>query len=258
MIRLAVKIAYRGEDFSGSQIQPNARTAEGDILSDLMKIVGLPKDSIDLHMASRTDRAVNALGNVAVFYADMEGPDVLLRALNSVSKGIIYRSYAVVDDDFNPRYANRRTYQYIVPIDGLDVSMIRECAKLFEGLNDLKRFCKSDGKPTTIIIDSIDIREIGNLLFFEFSAKYYLWNMIRRISAALISVGNGNSTIDDVIDALKGADITFGLARADALTLTDVVYDDVDFIVPDKKGYDVRLKEEKFKNTLTEHFFESL
>ena len=62
-------------------------------------------------------------------------------------------------------------------------------------------------------------------MVLEFEARYFLWNMIRRISAAIDKVSRGRADIDQVRRALDGEDITFGVARPDALTLLDVGYD---------------------------------
>jgi pseudouridylate synthase I len=258
MIRVAIKIAYLGDDFYGSQIQPDMKTVEGDVLSDLMKICDIEEDAIDLRLASRTDRGVNALGNVAVLNSDINDPDILLKALNSVSKSIFYRSFAVVDETFNPRHAALRKYKYITPSKGLDIERMRSCAQLFVGEHDFVRFCRSEGKPTTITIDDISVTADEHLVTLDFSARYYLWNMVRRISAALISVGRGDSEIADVRSALEGQDLTFGLARADALTLTDIAYPNLDFIIPSKNMMVQRIDEENFRICMKNRFFESL
>lgn len=258
MIRFAVKIAYLGEHYAGSQIQPGYRTVEGDVLSALQLILKMTQDDLDLHLASRTDKGVNALGNVAVFNSCIEDPDVLLKALNAVSKGVFYRSITPVDEGFNPRYANVRQYRYILPSFGMNLAAMKDCAALFVGEHDLARFCKYDGKPTVITLDSVDVRKEGDLIVIDFSARYYLWNMIRRIVAAMMSVGRGDSEISDIQKALDGEDITFGLARPDALTLLDVRYDGLEFIVTSQDMFDNRVREEMFRNSLKELFFTSL
>jgi len=258
MIRAAVKIAYLGAHFSGSQIQPGCRTVEGDILSDLRALTKMRDEEIDLRLASRTDRGVNSLGNVAVFNSSIEDPDILLKALNAVSKDVFYRSIAFVDEEFNPRFANRRSYRYILRSDGMDVPAMRSCAELFAGEHDFIRFCKPDGKPTTIVLDSVDVRKEDGLVVLDFSARYFLWNMIRRMAAAIMSVGRGDSSVSDVKDALEGKEITFGLARPDALTLLDVRYDGIEFAVPSADMFDRRVEEEMFKDKLRNLFFTSL
>ncbi|MBO7205634.1 MAG: tRNA pseudouridine(38-40) synthase TruA, partial [Candidatus Methanomethylophilaceae archaeon] len=63
----------------------------------------------------------------------------------------------------------------------------------------------------------------------EFESRFFLWNMIRRISAAIIEVGRGRATVEEVREVLDGKEGTFGLGRADALTLTDVIYNGLEF-----------------------------
>ncbi|MDR3283255.1 MAG: tRNA pseudouridine(38-40) synthase TruA [Candidatus Methanoplasma sp.] len=257
MIRTAVKIAYLGEGFSGSQIQPGARTVEGEVLSALGKICRVSKEESDLRLASRTDRGVNALGNVAVFNTPLEDQTVLLKALNAVSGGVFYRSIATVGLDFNPRHADRRLYRYVLQDDGIDADAARTCAGLFEGEHDFARFCKADGKLTTLTIDSVNVWKDGGLIIIDFAARYYLWNMVRRMTAAIAAVGRGDASLFDVEGALSGEDVGFGLARADALTLRDVVYDGLDFIEHDGL-FDDRVREELFRDGLRRSFFASL
>jgi tRNA pseudouridine38-40 synthase len=258
MIRTAVKIAYLGECFSGSQIQPGFRTVGGDVLSDLKIITKMSDEDIDLKFASRTDKGVNALGNVAVFNSNIEDRDVILRALNAVSKDVFYRSIAFVDDGFNPRFADLRRYRYVLRSDGMDVPAIRNCADLFVGEHDFVRFCKPDGKPTTALLNSIDVRKEDGAIVLDFTARYFLWNMVRRIVAAIMSVGRGDSSLSDVKDVLGGKDMTFGIARPDALTLTDVHYKNIEFVTPSADILDRRIEEEMFKDKLKSMFFASL
>ena len=76
MTDLAVRIAYRGEGFSGSQIQPGLVTVEGTLLASIERVTGLPPDDIDLKLASRTDKGVNATGNVAAFESGAQTPSL--------------------------------------------------------------------------------------------------------------------------------------------------------------------------------------
>ena len=228
--RVAVKIAYLGKLFSGSQIQPEQNTVEGQVISDLVTTGnGRPSEWFDLKVASRTDAGVNALGNVIVFNTAFQNNETLLRALNAVSKNVYYKSAADVDENFNPRYANIRSYRYVVTYKNADVEKMRECSKIFLGYHDFKRFCKYDGKPTDTELTRVSVIEENGAVFLEFESRFFLWNMIRRISAAIIEVGRGRATIEEVKEVLDGKEGTFGLGRADALTLTDVVYNGLEF-----------------------------
>lgn len=225
MNHVAIKIAYLGDKFSGSQIQPGIRTVEGEVLLDIGRIYKIPQKDLNLRFSSRTDRGVNSLGNVISFYSPLRDNITLIKALNSVSNNIFYRSIVGVDIDFNPRYASRRIYRYVLSSKGLNVDLVRKCASLFVGEHDFKNFCRHNGKSTVASIDSINVIYHNNFIFLDFTARYFLWNMIRRVSAAIYSVGRGNHSCDDVINALNGENINFGISKPNALTLMNVEYD---------------------------------
>ena len=260
MRRVAIKIAYMGAGFCGSQYQPGLRTVVGDVISDLIMVH--PKRDMewfDIKPSSRTDAGVNALDNVIAVNTDFDDNITLLRALNSVSKSIFYRGITDVDDDFNPRFANSRVYRYVLPSDGLDIGLARECAGLFVGEHDFIRFCKVyEDKPTVTTMESIDIEEKDGFLELTFRSQYFLWNMIRKISAAIDSVARGRRTLDDVRRALDGEDIQFGMARPEALTLMEVNYDDLSFTFPERNAYQERLDEESFITMVRGAFLSSL
>ena len=257
--RVAVKIAYLGKNFFGSQRQPDKKTVIGEVASNLIQIGGdKTEEWFDIKPASRTDRDVNALGNVIVFNTTFNDDLDLLRALNAVSKGVYYRSIATVKEDFNPRFASERVYKYILPAKGIDESVARECAELFVGEHNFIKFCRPDERPTTLNINSVYIRKEKEIIVIEFRARYFLWNMIRKLCAAISSVGSGNSQISDVKRAINGEDISFGLTRPDALTLMDVTYDDVEFTVPSDNLFDKCIEEEMFVCLLRASFFTSL
>ena len=256
--RVAVKIAYLGDGFAGSQIQPGLRTVEGEVLSNIMMLGNTDEKDTDLRCASRTDRGVNALGNVVVFNTCFDDDLILLKALNAVSKDVYYRSAATVEETFNPRHADERIYRYVLPAAGIDLSSAERCAALFEGEHDFARFCKADGKSTVMDMRSVKICTNDDVIVIEFRSEYFLWNMIRRIVAAISSVGRGDASLNDVRKALNGEQISFGLARPDALTLTDVVYNRIRFVKPAADMFDGRIEEEMFRWSLRKAFFVSL
>lgn len=258
MKRIAVKIAYLGDGYSGSQVQPGTPTVEAEVLGNLQHVLKKGPEELNLRFSSRTDRGVNSLGNAIVFNTPLEDPDKLLKALNSVSDGIFYRSHCFVDDDFNVRHASRRLYRYVVPAEGMDMERVELCCRLFEGEHDFIRFCRPDGKDTVLTLDSVQCTLSGNVIFLDFNGRYYLWNMIRRISAAIIAVGKGRVDISDVEDALNGADKTFGMARPDALTLVDVQYDWLTFIPADEKRFQSRKEDGLFTHSIRSSFYDSL
>lgn len=258
MKRIAVKIAYLGDGFSGSQAQPGKRTVESQVETDISKVCHISRDDMVLRFSSRTDKGVNALGNALTFYTPIEDGDILLRALNAVSDGVYYRSYCFVDEEFNVRHASSRRYRYILPSTGMDLDIARSCASLFVGEHDFARFCKYDGKPTTACIESIDLIEMDGVVALEFNARFFLWNMIRRISSAIHRTSLGRASLEDVESALNGRDVSFGMSRPDALTLLDVEYDWLDFKDARGKTYHEKTDELVFSGRIRQSFLESL
>jgi hypothetical protein len=81
MPRVAVRVAYDGTCFAGSQRQPDQRTVEGELLRGLAKVGALRSaEEARFQCASRTDRGVSAAGNVVAFDTSFR-LDALLPAL---------------------------------------------------------------------------------------------------------------------------------------------------------------------------------
>ncbi|MBE6519188.1 MAG: tRNA pseudouridine(38-40) synthase TruA [Thermoplasmata archaeon] len=259
MKRVAVKIAYLGEGFNGSQIQPSGRTVESEVLDKLVTVSKLTPEDLDLKFSSRTDKGVNALGNAICFNSVFTHNTTLLKVLNAIGGDIYFRSVCEVTEDFNVRYATSRIYRYILPAEGLDIDLALECADIFLGEHDFARFCKPDNKPTVAKVDRIDIDVQGDIMILEFEARFFLWNMIRRMVAAIESVAKGIHDMEDVHRALDDLEeINFGVARPDALTLVDVNYDWLSFEPADQSLFEERKNEDSFVRDLRKNFFDSL
>lgn len=259
MKRVAVKIAYLGEGFNGSQIQPSGRTVESEVLNKLVTVSKLTPEDLDLKFSSRTDKGVNALGNAICFNSVFTHNTTLLKALNAIGGDIYFRSVCEVPEDFNVRYATSRIYRYILPTEGLDIDLALECADIFLGEHDFARFCKPDNKPTVAKVDRIDIDVQGDIMILEFEARFFLWNMIRRMVAAIESVAKEIHDMEDVHRALDDLEeINFGVARPDALTLVDVNYDWLSFEPADQSLFEERKNEDSFVRDLRKSFFDSL
>lgn len=258
MSRLAIKFAYLGDGFSGSQVQPDRRTVEGEIRRAASVVLKTDPDTVPLSISSRTDKGVNALGNVLVLDTAFSDPEALLRALNSVADGVFFLSYARVGDDFNPRHASRRVYRYVLPSDGLDMDLARECASEFVGEHNFAMFCRPDGKSTVVTVDSIDVDGSDGCIILTYTARFFLWNMVRRTASAICEVAAGRRCVDDVRAALAGERINFGISRADALTLMDVQYNGIDFVRSSSKVLSEQVDGMLFSQNLRTDFLHTL
>lgn len=221
-------MAYQGKRFAGSQRQPGKRTVEGRIIADLETIEKTGGDH-NLKAASRTDAGVSALCNVFVVDTRFGDDATMLRALNAVSDCVYYVSAVGVPDDFDPRKAESRSYRYTLPADGLDLGLAQECAALFVGEHDFSMFCKTDDRDTVIDMRKVDVGIEGSLMRIDFEARNYLWHLVRRLVAAIVSVASGKQPVSKVSDALAGERVTFGLADPTGLVMTGIEYKGLEF-----------------------------
>jgi len=223
----AIKLAYDGRSFMGSQRQPGERTVESEIIGALLKIGAIESvPASRFRFASRTDRGVSALGNVAAFDTGFSR-QALLRAVNSAVEDVYIYGLAEVPRTFTPRRAQGRWYRYMMSSEGLDIEKVAECSQLFVGRHDFRRFCKPEGRSTVKTLGSVSAMALGDTLVIDLRAREFLRNMVRRIVASMIKVGEGKATLEDVREALEGdgrRDISFGLAAPEGLTLMDIDY----------------------------------
>jgi len=222
--RAAVKLAYDGREFFGSQRQPDVSTVEEEILECLIEIKAIdsPKGA-RFRAASRTDRGVSAVGNVVAFDTAFR-KEALLRAMNAASERVHYYGIAEVPEAFSPRRATRRWYRYFLPQEGLELGRVMQCAELFVGKHDFRNFCKVDERSTIRSVEKVETFPVGDFIIADFFAREFLRNMIRRMVAAMAEVGAGNSDLQSASDALDGKRNQFGLAPAGNLCLMDVQY----------------------------------
>ncbi|MFH1773720.1 MAG: tRNA pseudouridine(38-40) synthase TruA [Methanobacteriota archaeon] len=194
MLRYALKVYYDGSNFTGSQVQPNQRTVEGELLNAFKKLGARIEK---FQSAGRTDKGVSAFGNVFAVTTDFK---LKARALNNFLPDDI-RVLAVreVPKDFNPRYeAIKRIYKYFLFDDGYDIKKIRQTAKLFEGEHSFHNFCILEGRNPVRKIKKITVRKLGDFLVLTFYAESFLWQMIRRVVTALKMAGRSEISIEEL------------------------------------------------------------
>jgi len=181
-MRYAIKIAYFGDNFFGSQFQPDRRTVAGEVLKAL-KSFGIDSK---LSFAGRTDAGVHALGQVVAFDSESK---ITPRMLNSeLPPDITAWAIAEVPEDFNPRKARSRVYTYVFYDEDYDLSAIEEAVRLLHGTWDFSNFTRGyrGGKRT---IYRADVRKCGEFIIFEIEGNAFTWNMVRCIASALKKVG---------------------------------------------------------------------
>jgi len=166
-MRVALKLAYIGTEFHGSQIQPNVETVEGELFKALrnLGIIESPK-SANYTCAGRTDAGVHALEQVIAF--DTEKLNLAIpRVINSeLPPGIWVWAHAEVPLSFDARRdAVSRHYRYVMSGKEYDISRIREASKFLLGTHDFENFSRTNGEKSTVrTIERIDARVDGELI----------------------------------------------------------------------------------------------
>ena len=251
-MRVVIKFAYDGRKFHGYARQPNLKTVEGELIKSLVKY-GFIEDTKEsfFRSASRTDKDVSALGNVVAFNTDSSKKRILDDLFNEFSSILFYGIKDVVAD-FNPRHAKLRHYRYYLPVANLDIEKIVSTSACFTGEHNFSNFARLESfKDPVRTIDNIIFALEDDFLIVDFYAQTFLWHQIRRIVSALIKVGNGKLEKEQIIVALDNPDkkVDFGLASAEPLVLSDIVYD-FDFEYDKKILKELDLLEEKIFSSL--------
>jgi tRNA pseudouridine38-40 synthase len=192
-MRLAFRVAYLGDGFFGSQVQADRRTVEGEMIAAARRLA-LFEDWREARFAfaGRTDRGVHARAQVAAF--NTPNPGRARSALNlQLPRDCWCTGVAEVPDTFHPRYnARSRTYRYFFPKIRLDCEAMACAARLFLGLHDFSRFARIEGKDPLRNILSARVFDDEGFACFEVRAESFLWQMVRGMAGALLSVGTGD------------------------------------------------------------------
>ena len=216
MRRLVLVIEYDGTRYHGFQLQPNARTIQGEVESALGKLTG---ERIRIGGASRTDAGVHALGQVITFVTDSRFSSAIwVRALNHyLPVDIVVRSTREVNADFDARRcAISRKYRYNVlnrPVRSplkhgfvylvrqpLDVEAMNRASQVLVGEHDFIPFVSlvdGRGRSTVRFVYEVGVRKESDFVVFDVVGNSFLPRQLRNAVGGLIKVGLGKLKVDD-------------------------------------------------------------
>lgn len=243
---LRATIEYDGTAFAGSQVQPNARTVQGELEEALNRLIG---ERTRVHLAGRTDAGVHATGQVAAFHLPSRGGTAgglpqLRRRLNAVlPPDLAVRSLRVERAGFDPRRDARwRVYRYRIRMNGakhplerhrtleiddrLDVAAMQDAAKRMVGERDFASLGADEHGRTVRHLAEVRVTRRGDLVEVRVTANAFLRRMVRSIVAILLAAGRGRLAAGDVDRLLAGSGRALDgrAAPAKGLTLERVVY----------------------------------
>ena len=224
MKRILICVAYDGTDFKGWQLQPSARTVEGELNKAISELL---KKETEVIGASRTDSGVHALCNMAVFDTEARMPaDKYSFAINTrLPKDVRVRWSKEVAQDFHPRHTlTEKTYEYHIwnaefcpPTKRLyafeerrplNVEKMQEAGQYLVGEHDFKSFSSVATQAETTVreVTSVDVRREGEEVIISVTGHGFLYNMVRIIAGTLMWVGLGVREPQDVKLMLEACD----------------------------------------------------
>uniref|UniRef100_A0A3Q3X058 Pseudouridine synthase I TruA alpha/beta domain-containing protein n=1 Tax=Mola mola TaxID=94237 RepID=A0A3Q3X058_MOLML len=228
---VALRLAYLGWAYQGFAVQENTdNTVEARLFDALLKTRLIQdRQSSNYHRCGRTDKGVSAFSQVisidlrsTQFCGGLgvtlpENVDVgtknkatgselpYVKMLNRVlPQDIRILDWAPVAEGFSARFdCQSRTYRYYFPRGALDVALMADAAKRYEGTHDFRNVCKMDvGNGVlqferTILSASVELAQPQltrstdqyDLFVFQVKGLAFLYHQVRCMMALLLLIG---------------------------------------------------------------------
>lgn len=237
-MRYFLKISYDGSKFYGFQRQKDKRTVQGEIES---KLTNLFNEDVLIKGAGRTDRGVHADGQYLHFDSDKKIETKYLRKnLNSSLEDIKVKKVTIVSDNLHSRFSvvkkhykykisfSKKNYNsnYVLYTRKLSIIKMKDAAKAFIGIHNFQNFVSGERDNYECIIYKIKFVKGFNSLTIHFYGKSFYRYMVRNMVGALIDVGKGKATKNDITRLLNSekTDRLLSTAPAKGLTLVNIFY----------------------------------
>ena len=250
-MRVALGIEYEGSNYAGFQRQTTLKTVQGE-LERALSIVA--NEKIEIQCAGRTDAGVNATGQVVHFDTNAQRSERswIMGTNVNLPDDIAVTFAKIVDDSFHARFsAKARRYRYIISNTvyrpgilnkgvsvyqgNFDIEKMQEAADYIIGEHDFSSFRAADDESRTSMrcVHFVKITRFGQYIVFDIAANAFLMHMVRNIVGSLLTVGNGQNSVQwfkDMFDA-KDRNQAGPTAKPYGLYLVDVTYPN-DFNLP--------------------------
>ena len=249
-MRFFIEISYRGTNYHGWQVQPNANTIQHEINKALSAILD---SKISIIGASRTDAGVHANRTYAHFDYPLifDCKEIVLRLNGFLPKDIVVHNIFEVDQQINSRFdAISRTYNYHIiqyknafkrdayffhkslNIDEMNIA----CQHLI-GEHDFTSFSKSHTQTKTNIctVTYANWTQDQEQIIFTITANRFLRNMVRAIVGTMLDIGMGKLSNQDMQDIFLKKDRS---SAGFSVPACGLFLDDIDYpnsIFDDKK-----------------------
>jgi tRNA pseudouridine38-40 synthase len=244
-LRLKIKLAYDGTNFSGWAKQPDRRTVQEEFEKAFATIVRHQCESI---VAGRTDAGVHATAQI--IHVDVpentDLADLAYRLNRLLDNDLRVLEIEVAPEGFHARFsALRRHYQYqivdanraINPLDRydraswyrpLDLARLNEASALLLGEHDFAAFCKyREGATTIRTLETFQWeRKEDGLLVAQVVADAFCYSMVRNLVGSAVCVAEGRFEPSWIAEMLANRErISDSMVfPAEGLTLVQVDY----------------------------------
>lgn len=227
MRNIALRIAYDGSDFVGSQWQNNGRSVQGELEGAWER---LTQERRRINLAGRTDAGVHAHGQVASVRTETAHD---LATIRRGLHAIVPEDIAILEAweapyDFHARHtAIRRDYRYLIdngrvasPLlrrnavyveQPLDAGAMAEALARLVGAHDFAAFAGGPQEGSTVrtcYAASCRATDVWGqpLIEVELAANAFLRHMVRNIVGTALLVGTGRVSAEDFAAVLAGRD----------------------------------------------------
>lgn len=244
--RIACRVEYAGNAYSGWQIQPHEGviTVQGELERALAIVAGR---AVRVHCAGRTDTGVHGFCQIIHFEAPTaRGSKAWVLGSNANLPADIRVHWAEpVPEEFHARFsAQSRRYRYLVANTlirpalmhnqvawhrrPLDEEVMHQAAQCLLGEQDFSAFRAASCQSSTAMrnIQNLTVSRHGDLVVIDIQANAFLHHMVRNIAGSLLAVGDGRRPASWLQEVLVGRDRTLAADTAPACGLYFV---DVDY-----------------------------
>ncbi len=243
LYRYFIQLSYKGTNYHGWQIQPNAISVQEVVEKTLSTVL---RETVEVVGAGRTDTGVHASFFVLHFEVkeELSNFENLVYKLNSLlPNDIAFQKIWPVANDLHARFsAVSRTYKYYISTKKnpfrtetsfkyllpLDIDKMNDASHILAEFEDFTSFSRlhTDVKTNNCKILWAEWEVINTQLVFTIKADRFLRNMVRAIVGTLLEVGKGKLSLNDFRKIIEAKDRGAAGASAPAkgLFLVDVEY----------------------------------
>jgi len=238
-MRYALDVQYKGKHYSGSQIQfingveIDEPTIQGEIEKALSTLIIGGKNSehnksrqVKTIFSGRTDKGVNAIGQVIHFDTDKEivASSFIYHINEILPPDISVNNLRIVPDSWHAqKTAKSRYYRYELinrrykqAFDGdilrvkyeLDVERMQNALNFLLGEHDFSSF-KSSGtlNPSKVCtLTRAEVEKQGDRIFIHIEGNRFLYNMVRTIVGTLLEIEGHRLPIEYMKEVLEAHD----------------------------------------------------